>query len=174
MKKLLFCFILIVISNLYSIPVFSQTLVGGIIYNVQEARAVSFRDVSSKIDTSGYRAYFQDKNIFKNRKFFLKNRNKDMVVTKFSDGGYSIRYKKIQNPCFYYTKNGQLEYMGFLDGTSYPRKYLKYDKEGNLLAIDLDVSDNEHFVFDNKKNLLAHWIGNNCYNENGELILTRE
>ena len=48
-----------------------------------------------------------------------------------------------------------------------------YDKNGILDSTSLFISNNESYVFDLNKKLIAHWKGNNCYNEKGELIMTR-
>ncbi len=47
-------------------------------------------------------------------------------------------------------------------------------KNGILDSTSLFVSNNESYVFDLNKKLIAHWKGKNCYNEKGELIMTRE
>ena len=47
-------------------------------------------------------------------------------------------------------------------------------KNGKLDSTALAVSSSESYVFDTNKKFISHWKGNNCYNENGELIITRE
>jgi len=70
--------------------------------------------------------------------------------------------------------NGKLDFISFSINKKYPIKVLKYDKNGILDSTSLFVSNNESYVFDLNKKLIAHWKGNNCYNEKGELIMTRE
>ena len=40
--------------------------------------------------------------------------------------------------------------------------------------MSLRVSKDETFIFNKSGKLLAHWIGNNCYDENNSVIMTRE
>lgn len=154
----------------------AYTLKTGVIYNVNIARNQAFSNTPLKIDMTDYSNYKIDveniNNINAARKG--KNKYKGKYITLFSDGAYSIRYKKSENPCFYYDSNGNLISLGFIYGEKYPKKYLSYDKNGQLLDITLYVSGKEQYVFNLAGTLIEHWIGNNCYNEKGELILTRE
>ncbi len=112
---------------------------------------------------SDYTDYLIDINKFNKQK-----------ITKFSDGSYSIIYKNNLQISYVYFSNGQLEGIVFRINRKYPKKSIAYDNKGNLSSVMYTLKNHEQFVFDKNKKLIAHWIGNNCYNEQGELIMTRE
>lgn len=172
MKNLLLIFIYIFLIN----PVFSLTIQGGVSYSVNEARTIAFNNLEHKIDTSVYESYFVDKNYDKNKANIAKNKfhTRKYNLTVFSDKSYSVSYKAKSNICFYYDLNGKLESIGYTFGKKYPRKGIKYYKNGYLEEIYIIASPQEQFIFDKNKKLIAHWKGNNCYNEKGELVMTRE
>ena len=89
------------------------TINGGISYNVNSARKISFDNIQNKIDTKEYSLYFYDKNYKSNIKAKYKNKNKfiNRYVTFFSDGCYGIIYKRDKNTGYYYSAKGILEYI---------------------------------------------------------------
>lgn len=173
MKKLL---LFIFVELLIITPVLCRTLQGGVSYTVEQARQVSFNNIAYQIDIKLYKKYFKDENREKNLELMLKGRKyyHNRYLTYFSDGDYSVWYKKNPRYCYYYDKNGNLKYIGIDEKTTYPKRSYKYDINGKLDSVTLSVLNSEDFMFDVDKNLKAHWIGNNCYNEKGELIKTRE
>ena len=168
--------ILICIICCFKLTVQADTLIGGIVYNVENARKLSFENTRMSINMDKYSKYMKDKNYCKNRKLLLKEKFNISYtdLTKFSDGGYSIRYKKLVNPCFYYDKNGKLVSMGFMYGDVYPKKYIMYDAKGHLDSVSLVISANEQYMFDKNKEMQFHWIKENCYNKKGELVKMRK
>ncbi len=152
------------------------TLNGGVSYTVNSARQISFANVAIHINIKEYKNYLSDKNHIKNKKILNKNKTKykNRYLTSFSDGSYAVTYKNNIKISYYYNPNGKLELIDFNIGKDYPSKRIGYDIKGELNSITLDVSKEEQFVFNKNKKLIAHWIGNNCYNEQGELIMTRE
>ena len=153
----------------------SVTLSGGVSYTVNEARQIAFDGVPKKIDMSKYKEYFVDKNYEKNQELLDrgKTRYRDRELTKFSDGSYGILYKTNKSRAYYYDKKGLLTGIDFIENGEYPKRSLKYIKNGELDSICIFVSGDEQFLFEITGELGAHWIGNNCYNEKGELIKTR-
>ena len=151
---------------------FAQTLTGGVSYTVDEIRKIAFQDVSSKIDINEYKKYF----------VFEKNTEKKLgllnifapyrITTRFSNGSYAVRYKKDSERAYYYDSSGHLKKIDFM--TKDKTKQVSYDNKGNLDSVVLALPGNEQYMFDNKGKLSAHWIGNNCYNEKGELVMTRK
>ena len=173
MRFLLMFFIYLIII----LPVFSLTINGGISYSVNEARNIAFNNLEYKIDTSIYKKYFidtnylQNKNSIENGVFYTKK----YKLTSYSDNSYSVSYKSNKKICFYYDAYGKLESIGYtIGGNKYPRKGIKYYKNGYLEEIYLIISAKEQFIFDKNKKLIAHWIENNCYNDQGELVMTRK
>ena len=169
-------FLLISIYFFLINPAFSLTIQGGVSYSVNEARIIAFNNIEHKIDTSVFESYFVDKDYDKNKANISKNKfhTRKYNLTVFSDNSYSISYKARSNICFYYDLNGKLESIGYTLGNEYPKKGVKYYKNGYLEEICLIASPQEQFIFDKNKKLIAHWKGKNCYNEKGELIMTRE
>ena len=153
----------------------SVTLHGGVLYTVNEARQIAFDGVPKKIDMSKYKEYFVDKNYEKNQELLDrgKTRYRDRELTKFSDGSYGILYKTNKSRAYYYDKKGLLTGIDFIENGEYPKRSLKYIKNGELDSICIFVSGDEQYLFEPTGELGAHWIGNNCYNEKGELVKTR-
>ena len=152
------------------------TIKGGVSYTVETVRTEAFSNVPLNINISDYQSHFIDPNYVANKNAMNKNKTKirDRYFTFFSDKTYAIYYKKNKSVQFYYDVNGKLDFISFSINKKYPIKVLKYDKNGILDSTSLFVSNNESYVFDLNKKLIAHWKGNNCYNEKGELIMTRE
>ena len=151
------------------------TVNGGVSYTINEARNIAFNSIKYKIDTSVYQKYFTDENYIENKNnvYRHKLRNKKYKLTLYSDETYSICYKSDKTKSFYYDTSGQLESIGFIIGEKYPKKGVKYSKSGLLIGTYLIISSKEQFIFDKNKKLIGHWIGQNCYNEKGELVLIR-
>ena len=95
----------------------------------------------------------------------------DRFITFFSDGAYSIVYKKDLHYEFYYSHDGKLTHIGKRTGLNCPTKSYKYNINGDLEIVSLYLSSKESFVFNTKGKLTAHWINNKCYDLNGKLIL---
>ena len=75
---------------------------------------------------------------------------------------------------YYYTPDGTLKNIElYFLNQSYPLRSAKYNIDGTLDSTTISISKDEQFVFDKNKKLLAHWIGKNCYDEHGQLIMTR-
>lgn len=154
----------------------SSVLKGGVSFTVEQARQNAFQKISLKIDMKDYSEFFIDKNYRKNIALLVKNKNKyrDRYLMKFSDGTYGISYIKNLRVIYYYDPKGQLYALDICTSESYPRKSFKYNIDGELEGVSFDVSSEERFIFDINKKLVAHWIGNNGYDENGELFMTRK
>ena len=153
----------------------SLTLSGGVSYTVNEARQIAFDGVPKKIDMSKYKEYFVDKNYEKNQeymkngKFRLRNRQ----LTLFSDQSYGIRYKKNKTTGFYYDKYGKLENIEVRSSLKYPTKTYLYSTKGTLENVVFVVSIDEAFIYKMDGKLDSHWIGDDCFDENGNFVLKR-
>ena len=169
--SIIFCFIFFISSGF--------TIKAGISYTVNEARQIAFENVQQKIDINKYKEYFMDINFNKNQELLSKGKTKykNRILTKFSDGAdcaYGVRYLDNIYESFYYDKDGNLLYLDFTEKTGYPNKTIAYDCNGVLDTITFNIKKKEQFIFNINKKLIAHWIGDNCYNEKGELIMTRK
>ncbi len=170
--ELIFILVLIIMS----IPVSALTLSGGISYTTETAKSIAFENVDIFINMNKYNAYLRDcfhnENIknFKKGKYKYRNRR----ITLFNNSDYSVNYKKNKKISYYYNSSGELQYVSFSTLGKYPRKTLKYSINGKLDSIALSIAPREQYVFDINKRLVAHWIGDNGYNEKGELIAKRK
>ena len=172
MKKFSYLLILVLLCN----PVFAYPLKAGVVYTVEAVRCLAFEGIKKSIDISKYAPYLKDYDFEDNKKAVAKKkfnfRNKKIQI--FSDGSYSVLLKKAPNPYFIYNSKGKLEVIIFcVDTNNYPKKSISYDINGNFRSVAYQINKQEQYVFDTNKKLIAHWIGHNCYNENGILIMTR-
>ena len=172
MKKFFIIFILL--CNCIYIQAAAKTLKAGVSYTLNGIRTIAFEKVEKKIDISKYKKYFVYNEFCKNKKTLF--RGKECTIrqfTQFSDGNFGVLYKSPKYVGFYYDKKGvlwQIE-LFFMNGAF--DKRINYDMKGNLVAVSIDVKSDEQYVFDKNGKLIAHWIGNNGYNEKGELFGTR-
>lgn len=122
------------------------------------------------------KAHIIDTNISNNKSEILKGNTelKDRTLAKFSDGSYGIIYKNNPYNVFYYNTNGYLTHIEIKNSLEYPYKTYKYDTFKNLVNMTLRTSEDETYIFEPSGNLIAHWIGGNCYDENDTLIMTRK
>ena len=176
MRKILVIMICFLVTFAFSsLHINAYTIKGGISYTVSKARQIAFENVNYKIDIYKYKEFFIDKNFAINQKVMLKDKKKykNRYLTKFSKGEYAIRYKNQPSHAYYYDSSGKLCYIDIDLNSSYPKQRVTYNINGILDSVTLDTSSNEQFIFDTNKQLIAHWIGNNCYDDKGVLIDTR-
>ena len=172
MKKILI--ILFVLYSFLSISAQTKTLTAGVSYSVNELRTIAFENVDKKINMDKYSKYLTYKEFCKNNPSLLIPKKFKFNLTYYSNGTYSVRSKIDSHNVFYYDTNGNLLKIDIYINNGKLDKRISYDRNGNLDAIALDITNSEQLLFDKEKKLVAHWIGNNCYNEKGELIMTRK
>ena len=154
----------------------SFTLRGSVSYTVADAKRDAFKGISKKININKYGKVLKDP-FYEENKMLLKlgkNEADNRNIIGFSSRKYAYAYKKAMTVAYYYTDEGDLENIGISSSPDYPKRTIKYDIKGILSDVAIELSDKEQFVFDADKKLIGHWIKNNCYNEKGELIMTRE
>ena len=173
MRKFFLLFILICFTTSY---VFAFTIKGGISFSVNQARNIAFLKTPQKIDIYAYKNYFVDPNIEENLKALQKGKKKykDRIISIFDDNSYGIIYKENKKIGYYYDNQGKLVFIEIKLNTKYPYTAAMYNIKGELENTRVTVTPSETFIFDTNKKLQSHWIGDNCYNEKGELIMTRE
>ena len=169
-KIIILCFCIFLVITTTN----AKTLKAGIIYSVNEARIEAFTDIPTKIDIQKYSSHFVDPNYAKNMKAINKNKLnfKDRYINFFSSNRYCVTYKN-KKIGYYYDSNGQLSAIEIDINNGYPIKSVEYNLKGEIESVRLTLSPNEGYVFDLNRNLIAHWIGDNGYDENGQLIMTR-
>ena len=155
------------------LPLCGYTLKGGVTYTVEQARKEAFAGVQYFLPKSIIKANMFDPNFRDNVRAIKDNitETPDRFITFFSDGAYSIVYKKDLHYEFYYSHDGKLTHIGKRTGLNCPTKSYKYNINGDLEIVSLYLSSKESFVFNTKGKLTAHWINNKCYDLNGKLIL---
>ena len=170
MKKCWFVFLAMILV----LPLCGYTLKGGVTYTVEQARKEAFAGVQYFLPKSIIEANMFDPN-FKDNVRAIKNKiteTPDRFIVYFSDGSYSIVYKKNLYYEFNYNKDGKLEQIGKREGLTFPTKSFKYGLSGYLEEISLYVSKKETYSFNANGQLKFHWINNKCYDLNGNLIKT--
>ena len=79
---------------------------------------------------------------------------------------YKDRYK-----VYTYNKNGKLVGLSIRSSLTIPMKAYQYTTKGELEGVELYVSLEECYIFDEKGEFGYHWIGNDCYDKNGKWVV---
>lgn len=173
MKKLLVIWVLLICTA--GISCADEVLTGGVEYTTDIAREELLQKTPLKPDGLSVLTNIADENYKENKTLLLKGQAeiKDRVLAQFSDSSYAVMY--YDNPLYvwYYSPEGVLTHIEIKDGTNYPYKSYKYDTEGNLVNMGLRVSKEETFIFDKSGKLIAHWLKDKGYDENGKVIMKR-
>lgn len=172
MKKI---FVVLLMITLH-LPVCADVLQGSVTYDVDSAREELMRYSDNKIDKTLVDSFYKDYYYKENQAYKLKaNVNlTNRVLAFFSDTTYGVMYNAIPLYVWYYSKDGTLIYMEKKDSTEYPYKAYKYTPSGLLMNMSLRVSKEETFIYTPAGKLVAHWIGPNAYDEDNNIIMTRE
>ena len=151
-------------------------LTGEVEYTTDSARYELINSIPQKSDEKFVSIYLKDKNYKENISALLKGfvELKDRTLAMFSDNSYAVMYHNDKLHVFYYAPNGSLTHYELKDGIEYPYKSYKYDINGNLVNMGLRVSKAETYIFSPNGKLIAHWIKENGYYENGNVIMTRK
>lgn len=168
-------FILIFLSIVFILPVNAQIITGEVEYNAEIAREEVFSKPIEKINYNKIRNRFYDLNNLENLNYLFQGITelKDRKLAKFSDGSYGVQYYDDPMYSWYYSYNGKLISFIQKDSLSYPCKITKFKPDGNVANTGYRVSERESFIFSPEGKLLAHWLGNSCYDENNNVIMTR-
>ena len=171
MKKIIILLLLL----LFPSAVMSEMITGGVEYTTSEAQDIILQDKPKPVNVGVLRNKYLDCNRDENIQNMLKGFTdlKDRTLAYFSDGSYGVVYKDNPLNVLYYGKNGILTHTEERTSLVYPYKSYKYDTMGNLVNMTFRVSEFETFIFNNSGNLIAHWKGENCYNPDGKIIMTR-
>lgn len=166
--------IFIVLVIIFGLPVFGTTLTGGVKYNVEDARI----ELQNNKPSSSFLLTAEnfDPDYERNKSYLLKGETKlkDRVIGRFSDGTYGVNYYNDPKHVWYYDKDGYLINAEVKTSLNYPYSAYKYDVDGQLVNMSLRVSEKESYIFSPLGQLLGHWIDKKCYDENGNIVMTRE
>ena len=168
-------FILLLFIFIFSLSVQAQILTGEIKYNTETARTETFSKPIEKISFDKIYNHFFDSNNIENLNSLYQGITelKDRKLAKFSDGSYGVQYYDDPMFSWYYSQNGKLINFTQKDSESYPHRVTKFKPDGSVTNTGYRVSEKESFIFTPAGKLLAHWLGNNCYDENNNIIMTR-
>jgi len=172
MKKV----VLIFLISFFPLQVCAKVITGEIRYDVNSARNEVMNVSQTDFDKQNIKNYIVDLNGKKNISNILKGQTVliDRTLAYFSDGSYGVVYKNNPKNVYYYNSSGILTHNEIRDSLEYPYKSLKYDTAGNIVNRTLRVSEYETFIFNNSGELIAHWYGENCYDENNNIIMSRK
>ena len=164
MKKL---FLLLMVSII--LPAGAQVLTGEVKYSVEDAKIELQNNRPAAAD------YLLTQNNFENYSALLKGQTNlnDRILALFSDGSYAVNYKSNLKHVFYYDKDGSFINFEIRTSLEFPYSSYKYSPDGELVNMSLRVSKDETFIFSPFGELLAHWVREKCYDENGNIVMTR-
>ena len=171
LKKLLLTVFMLVI-----LPVHCETmLTGGVDYTVNSAREELLKNPVKKLNANLVNANLNDKNYNENKKYILQGKTelKDRTLAFFSDSTYAVMYNNDKYHVWYYSNYGKLIFAEEKDKLSFPYKSFKYTPSGRLVNMGLRVSEEETFIYNSEGKLLAHWLKDKAYDEQGNVIMTR-
>ena len=154
----------------------SLVLTGGIEYTVETARKEAFDGIAYTIPLSMLAPHLEDPNYDSNKKA-TANRQEDLSdrwIERYSNGGYSIVYKKDRYKGYSYDLSGKLEVIRIRTSLNFPLKSYSYDLSGKLEGVSFytRVDGKTHvFAYNPDGSFSHHWIDNKCYDKDGKLIL---
>ena len=156
-------------------PVFGLTLEGGVTYTVESARKEAFSGVKYKIPVSSFKKYMQDPNFEENKAAIAAGEVDlgDRKIELFSDGSYGVIYNNNLYKTYFYGDSGKLECFEIRSSLNFPSKTYQYNAKGQLDGVIFIVSRDESFMYKNNGELFGHWIGDKCYDKNGNNVLNR-
>ncbi len=169
--------LLILFITYLALPVDAEMiLTGEIDYSVNSAKEELIKYSPQKVDSKLLLIRLKDDNYSENIHAILKGNVDltDRILAKFSDNSYAIMYKNDELHVWYYSPTGDLTHYEVKSRINYPYKSYKYNITKHLVNMGLRVSKSETFIYTPSGKLIAHWIKNNGYDEDGNIIMTRE
>ena len=168
MRFFLFFFLFLFIL----LPASAYTIKGGVTYTVESARKEAFANVEYTLPKEIIDANRVDPNFKENMKLIKLGvkETADRFIGYFADGGYEIVYKNNLYFEFYYHSDGSLEHLAKREKLTFPLKTYKYDTDGKLIRVTLDLSSNNAYIFFPDGQLESHWLNNKEYDLNGKVI----
>ena len=172
MKKILSIILFLIHST---IQVNSEIITGGVTYTAQNAKEELLQNIPKTFDYKYIMENLYDPNFEQNSQYLLKGQNElnDRTIANFSDGSYGIIYKSRPNYVFYYFSNGSMTHYEIKESLEFPYKTYKYNLQRKLVNMTMRVSKDETYIFKPDGELIAHWLKEFCYDENNNIIMTR-
>lgn len=156
--------------------VMGDIITGGVEMSVDTAREEVVSGQKARFDYMNVKNNLTDRNYRENQSKLLKGITElnDRKLGRFSDGSYAVMYYDDPKNTYYYSPDGILTHNEVKTDTNYPFKAYKYKTDGTLENQSLKVSPQETFIFNKNGKLIAHWLGENCFDENNNIIMTRK
>ena len=175
-KRIITVLILSILILSLPIEIGAKTLKGEVKYTVKQAREEAFSNVEYTLPQSIIKANLTDPNYKENKKAIKLGATelKDRYITIFSDGEYGIIYKNNFYFEYYYSSKGKLISIGKRNRLIYPVITYIYNQYNELTTVSLIVDETNTYNFRPDGKLESHWVNNNCYDINGNLVLTRD
>lgn len=172
MKK----YLLIALILISGLNVNAEVLQGGISYDVNSAREELIDGISYAIDSKYINNNIIDKDYAQNLNYILNGITelKDRTLAYFSDNTYAIYKHDDPYYIYYYDKNGNLNYIEKKESLNYPYKTYKYNTSNKLVNMSMRVSKLETFIYSKDGKLLAHWVKDKAFDEQGNVIMKRK
>ena len=172
MKK----YLLIALILILGLNVNAEVLQGGISYDVNSAREELIDGISYAIDSKYINNNIIDKDYAQNLNYILNGITelKDRTLAYFSDNTYAIYKHDDPYYIYYYDKNGNLNYIEKKESLNYPYKTYKYNISNKLVNMSMRVSKSETFIYSKDGKLLAHWVKDKAFDEQGNVIMKRK
>ena len=160
----------------FGISVQAEVLQGGVSYDVNSARNELLDGINYTIDSKYLNGFYYDIEHNQNVNFMLQGVTelKDRTLAYFSDNTYAVYKHNDPYHVYYYSGDGILNYVEEKDGLNYPYKTYKYNTSKKLVNMSLRVSASETFIYSKDGKLLAHWLKDKAYDENGNVIMKRK
>ena len=167
-------FLVILILFSFMLPSGAEMLTGGIKYSAEDAR-IELQNNKPSADFL-FIASIEDEYYDENLSYLLKGdtKLKDRTIAKFSDGSYGVNYNNDPEHVWYYDRGGVLINAEVRTSTTPPYRTYKYDPDGTLVNMTMRVSEDETYIFNPYGQLIAHWIGEKCYDESNNVVMTRK
>ena len=169
--------IILFLVLLITLPVSAQTmLTGEVSYDVDSAREELLKTPLKKLNPHFVAKHITDQENRDNLEYALQGNVelKDRTLAFFSDGTYAVMYNSDKYHVWYYSHDGKLIYAEEKDGLDYPYKSYKYTTMGELVNMGLRVGKEETFIYSPNGRLIAHWLRENAYDEDGNIIMQRK
>jgi hypothetical protein len=172
MKK----FLIVLGFILFMLPSHSAIITGEIEYNAENAEEIVFSKPVESVNFVKIQLNLIDNNLTENLFCLLEGKTElaDRKIANFSDGTYGIMYYNDPLYTWYYKNNGRLISFTYKDSASYPARVTRYRADGSVINTGLKVSDRESFIYSPEGILLAHWVGELCYDKNNTVIMRRK
>lgn len=172
MKKCLFILLIFCLINPIS---YAKIITGEIEYNNEIAKQEVFAESPAQINFEKIRLHLIDQNRVENLNAIYEGKKElnGRILAHYSDGNYGIHYLDDAQYSWFYSPQGRLTSFTHKETLTYPSKVVRYKPDGTISNLGLKISDNESYIYSTNGKLLAHWVGNLCYDENNNIIMTR-